>query len=240
MKKQILVGCSSFNNRLWKGIFYPEDLPGSKWFAFYCEHFDTYEMNSTFYKAPTLRVMQNWYHRAPEGFLFSVKVPKWITHIKRMKDCPEGLTEFYSICSDGLKEKLGFVLFQFPPSFHYSEERLQEIIGAVDPKFENVVEFRHNSWWISEVEATLSKHQVVVCSVDYPKLPRTVFSGSTSIYMRLHGSPQLFYSEYSSEELTRLKKEILETKAQKVMIYFNNTASTAGILNAIEMKKRFG
>lgn len=66
MKTSIRIGCSSFNNRLWKGIFYPEDLPGSKWFAFYCEHFDTYEMNSTFYKAPTLRVMQNWYRKAPE------------------------------------------------------------------------------------------------------------------------------------------------------------------------------
>ena len=63
MKNDILIGCSSYNNRFWKGIFYPENLPTSRWFDYYCQHFDTYEMNGTFYKAPTIRVMDNWYKK---------------------------------------------------------------------------------------------------------------------------------------------------------------------------------
>lgn len=239
MKKEILIGCSSFNNRLWKGVFYPEDLPGAKWFEYYCRHFNTYEMNGTFYKAPTLRVMQNWYKKAPQGFVFSVKAPKWITHIKRLKDCKEDLTNFYTVCSDGLREKLGYVLFQFPPGFHFSEDRLNDIVKMLDSTFRNVVEFRHESWWIPQVEAILSSHQITVCSVNYPKLPTSVFEASGTIYVRMHGNPKLFYSQYSVADLQQLENEIEKTDAERAMVYFNNTASTAGILNAQEMKKRF-
>lgn len=74
-KEDINIGCSSFYNSYWKGVFYPEDLPKKEWFAYYCKHFNTYELNATFYRFPTLKSLQNWYDKSPQDFLFSVKAP---------------------------------------------------------------------------------------------------------------------------------------------------------------------
>lgn len=238
MKKNITIGCSSYNNRYWKGIFYPEDLPSAKWFEYYCQHFDTFEINATFYKFPTLRIMENWYKKAPENFRYAVKAPKLITHTKKFIDCETQLAEFYHACSAGLKEKLGYVLFQFPPGFHYDSEKLKNIIANLNPRFKNVLEFRHESWWITEVWNLLSKNNITFCSVNYPNLPSTIFSSDAVVYVRLHGKPQLFYSPYTTAELTDLAEELNNSKqTQKAVVYFNNTASTAGILNALELKQ---
>lgn len=238
MNKKITIGCSSFNNRYWKGVFYPDDLPASQWFDYYCRHFNTYEMNGTFYRFPTLKVMENWYHKAPDDFLFSVKVPKEITHIKKCVDCDGRIAEFYNVCEKGLKDKLDSVLFQFPPSYDYQPQRLEDIIAALHPDFNNVVEFRHESWWIPEVLATLTLNGITFCSVSYPKLPPTIFTDYPKVYIRLHGTPKLFYSTYTSDELAVLKEVIVKTvRPQKVTVFFNNTASIYGIENALELKE---
>lgn len=236
MKKELLIGCSSFNNLYWKEKFYPEDIPRSKWFDYYCTHFDTYEMNGTFYKFPTVKTLENWYHKTPDHFLFSVKAPKDITHNRKFIDCGVLIEEFYTICKKGLQHKLGCVLFQLPPSYEYSPEKLNGIVQQLDLNFKNVLEFRHSSWWIPEVWNELSKSKITFCSVSYPKLPETVFAEFETVYIRLHGKTKLFYSSYSTEELVGLKKIIGKSEAIKtVFIYFNNTAGIAGILNALEM-----
>ena len=237
MKKDIFIGCSSFNNLYWKKIFYPENIPKTKWFDYYCTHFDSYEMNGTFYKFPTLKTMENWFSKTPDNFLFSVKAPKEITHIRKFTDSENLIEDFYSVCKNGLRNKLGCILFQLPPSYVYTQENLLKIINQMDPSFNNVIEFRHESWWIPAVWDELSKNNITFCSVSHPKLPDTVFSESQIIYIRLHGKTNMFYSNYSAEELTSLKELINKSKAGKsVFIYFNNTASVAGILNALEMK----
>jgi uncharacterized protein YecE (DUF72 family) len=231
MKKDILIGCSSYNNRFWKGVFYPENLPTSRWFDYYCQHFNTYEMNGTFYKAPTIRVMDNWYKKTPDHFIFSVKAPKEITHIKKFIDCADTLSEFYKVCETGLKEKLGPILFQFPPSYDFTTERLHNIINNLDTNFQNVIEFRHKSWWHPEVFESLKFHKISFCSVSYPGLPEDILTDFPFTYIRFHGSKKLFYSRYSSEELENVKKQITDKSG---FVYFNNTASDAGILNALE------
>jgi uncharacterized protein YecE (DUF72 family) len=237
MKPNLHIGCSSFSNSYWKKIFYPENIPSSKWFEYYCTHFNTYEMNGTFYKFPTLKAMENWYAKTPEDFLFSVKVPKEITHLKKFIGCEELIKDFYAVCSNGLKHKLGPVLFQFPPGFHFSLENLNLVISQLDLKYENVIEFRHESWWIPEVWEALAKKNITFCSVSHPQLPETVFTTFPTIYIRLHGRTRMFYSDYSPEELSRINDVISQHKTKPVFIYFNNTASTAGILNALELKK---
>jgi uncharacterized protein YecE (DUF72 family) len=234
MKKEVLIGCSSFNNRFWKGIFYPENIPASKWFDYYCQHFDTYEFNGSFYKFPTVRIFENWYNKTPEHFIFSVKAPKEITHIRKFIDCENLISEFYQICETGLKEKLGAVLFQFPPSYRFSPENLQGIIQNLDLNFKNVIEFRHESWWIPEVWDAFAVNNITFCSVSHPQLPNTIFVQFPLVFIRLHGTPKMFYSSYSEEELIRIKNEISDKKG---FIYFNNTASEAGILNALELKR---
>jgi uncharacterized protein YecE (DUF72 family) len=194
-------------------------------------------MNGTFYKFPTLKIMENWYQKVPDDFLFSVKAPKEITHTKIFIDCEILIKDLYSVCSNGLKHKLGCVLFQLPPSFQFSNEKLLLIISQLDLKFNNVIEFRHPSWWIPEVWDELSKNNITFCSVSHPKLPETVFTQFPVIYIRLHGNPKMFYSEYSAEELNEMNAIVQSKKEQPAFVYFNNTASSAGILNALEMKK---
>lgn len=234
MKKKQSIGCSSFNNRFWKGILYPDNLSGSRWFEFYCQYFSTYEFNGSFYKFPTVKVFENWYKKTPESFIFSVKAPKEITHFKKFVDCEYLINEFYKVCETGLKDKLGCVLFQFPPSYQYSIEKLHQIIGNLDLKFRNVIEFRHESWWNQDVFDAFQDNKITFCSVSHPQLPRTIFKDSPLIYIRLHGVPKMFYSSYSAKELLEIKDAICLKSA---FVYFNNTASEAGILNALELKK---
>lgn len=233
MKNEVLIGCSSYNNRFWKGIFYPDNMSGSGFFAFYCQYFNTYEFNGSFYKFPTVKIFDNWYEKAPENFIFSVKAPKEITHIRKFNDCENLLSEFYHVCQTGLKEKLGCVLFQFPPSYSFTSEKLHDIIGKLDLNFKNVIEFRHQSWWNQEVWDAFLAHNITFCSVSHPQLPQTIFKDFPLIYIRLHGIPKMFYSSYDAKELLDIKDA---TDLKSAFVYFNNTASEAGILNALELK----
>ena len=125
-----------------------------------------------------------------------------------------------------------------PPSFHYREEHLEQLITTVDSQFLNVVEFRHESWWTEEIFETLRKKNIVFSGVSFPKnIPDDfIINNSKSVYYRLHGVPVLFKSEYSEEELKKLAKEIKKAK-QDVFIFFNNTWGTAALKNALYLKK---
>lgn len=236
-KENIITGCSSFNETYWKGVFYPEDLPRKDWFAFYCRHFNTYEMNGTFYKFPTHKSLAPWHAKAPEGFLFSVKMYKGVTHYKKFMDCEREIGEFYDVCHNNLKKKLGCILFQLPPSFSYSEEKLQLILDALDYGFTNVVEFRNISWWREEVYTAFRKKGVVFCSVSYPSLPDEVVSTTAIGYIRLHGVPKLFYSGYDEAALEKWHADMIRQDWGKSFIYFNNTAAIEGIQNALLFEK---
>ena len=238
MKSRIYIGCSGFSNRDWKGFFFPEELPPKEQLNFYATQFNTVEINSTFYRRPRPQTLQNWYERTGEDFKFFIKIPKTITHIKRLKDTAAETTDFCNHIHNGIKEKLAGFLFQMPPSFHYSEEHLEQLIKTVDFRFLNVVEFRHKSWWTEEIFETLKKKNIVFSGVSFPKdIPDDfIINNSKSVYYRLHGVPVLFKSEYSVEELEKLAKEIRKAK-QDVFVFFNNTWGIAALKNALYLKK---
>ncbi len=235
--KSIHIGTSGYTNFRWQGIFYPADIPRSKWFEYYTTHFDSFEINSTFYKFPTVRTLRSWYRKSPDNFIFAVKAPKIITHIKRFADCSELIDQFCMICRDGLGDKLGPILFQFPPSFRYSEENLALITAHLNTSFKNVLEFRNNGWWNNPVFDTLSQNNISFASVSYPNIPDQIIDNREVNYIRLHGVPQLFYSEYGAEFIRNLKMQILKLKAAETFIFFNNTASAAGITDALLLKE---
>lgn len=237
MSKEWRIGCSGFYNKHWKGIFYPDDLPQSKFFNFYSEKFNTLELNVTFYRFPKAETMKKWYDKSPEGFDFAVKAPKLITHMKKLNDCERLMEDFYAACENGLKEKLGCTLFQFPPSFKFTDERLEQIVKNLKSGFNNVVEFRDISWWNKKVYECLSENKIIFCSVNHPKLPDDIVINSDIVYIRLHGNPQIFYSKYSKKELENIYNTLnKKRKIKRIYIYFNNTASNAGIENAIEFQ----
>lgn len=236
-KNAVHIGCSSYATASWQPLFFPEGLPKKQWFEYYCTYFNTYELNATFYRFPTQKSLESWYHKAPEGFILSIKIPKIITHIKRLEGCKDDIAKFYDVARVGLREKLGCVLFQLPPSFTYSPERLEAIISAMNPEFANVVEFRNESWWREDVMEILESNDISFCSVNYPKLPTAVMKTTQTGYVRMHGNPKLFYSEYTQEQVKILYSAVISKNFKQVYIYFNNTASTAGIINALQAKK---
>ncbi len=239
-KDKLYIGCSSYATASWKTLFYPEGLPRKEWFEYYSQHFNTYEFNGTFYKFPTVQNLLSWHDRVSDNFKFSIKVPRLITHIKRLEGCKKEIDEFYRISEEGFKNKLACVLWQLPPSFSFSEDKLQSVIKAVNPNFKNVVEFRHESWWRKYAISTLKENNIIFCNVNYPQLPTTIQQTAPTGYIRMHGNPRLFYSEYTKEDVETLYQEISKVGFKEIYIYFNNTASTAAIINALQLKTSSG
>jgi uncharacterized protein YecE (DUF72 family) len=226
------TGCSGFHYKEWKNVFYPDGLPQSRWFGFYCTHFNTLELNVTFYKFPTERSLSKWYSSSPDDFRFSVKVPRAITHYKKFNDCEKMLDDFYNSVQTGLMQKLGCILFQLPPQVVYSGEFLEKMLGLIDPSFKNVIEFRHPSWWDPAVFDTLQEHGIIFCGTSYPGLPNGIVKNSDTLYYRLHGVPVLYKSPYPAVFLRKLEKDMSKMKPKETWVYFNNTWGTAAIENA--------
>ncbi|MBD0295957.1 MAG: DUF72 domain-containing protein [Flavisolibacter sp.] len=232
------IGCSGFYYKSWKEVFYPKGWPQKKWFDYYWQHFSTIEINNTFYRFPELQTVKSWYDRSPEGFVFSIKVPKIITHEQQFVETELLLQEFYALIHQGFAEKLGAILFQLPPHFSYDTEKLHLMIKQLDPAFTNVVEFRNESWWRPDVYALLQKHNITFCSVSYPGLTNDVIRNTSTVYYRFHGVPRLYFSEYNTDFLRHVFHLIDEDpKVENAFIFFNNTAVAAALPNARYMQE---
>jgi uncharacterized protein YecE (DUF72 family) len=231
------IGCSGFHYKEWKNVFYPDKLAQRKWFDYYSERFYTIELNVTFYRFPQLAFLQNWYQKSPDEFLFAVKVPRLITHFKQLKDCERYLSDFYGTIREGLKNKLGPVLFQFPPKLGYSDEILERIVTQLDLSFTNAIEFRHQDWWNDDVYKALGRKKIIFCGISHPSLPDEAIVNTSKAYYRFHGVHKLYYSSYSEEKLREIAFQLKANKKLKeVYIYFNNTASVAAIENITRLK----
>lgn len=231
------IGCSGFHYKHWKGTFYPGDLPQKKWFAYYNERFKTLELNVTFYRFPRLPALQEWYEKSSEDFVFSVKVFKGITHYRQFINCEQMLADFYGLIQEGLKEKLGCVLFQMPPRMQYKPEKLEQIVENLDLSFSNVLEFRHETWWNAEVFQKLAKHKIAFCGQSHPQLPEDVISTSKTLYYRFHGVPELYRSSYPTKTLKQFIKQVEENKnLTEAFVYFNNDSLGYAIDNAFELE----
>ena len=233
------IGCSGFHYKEWKEAFYPKGLPQRKWFDYYCTHFNTLELNVTFYRFPQVSFLENWYQKSPEGFIFSIKAPRLITHYKKFNDTRQLLDDFYGTAREGLKDKLGPVLFQFPAQVKYEEALLQRIIEQLDNAFTNVLEFRDTGWWREDVYRLLAAHNIVFCGMSHPSLPDQAIVNTATAYYRFHGVPTLYYSEYPVPFLDRIYQEIESCSTIKTAyLYFNNTAALAAIHNAGYLRDR--
>ena len=220
------IGCSGFLYDHWRKNFYPEDLSKNYWLEYYSKHFSTVELNVTFYKLPDRETFSKWYLSTTEGFVFSLKGSRFITHIKKLKDCAEPVEAFFSRALL-LKEKLGVILWQFPPSLTLDLERLEDFIELLEPyEMKNTFEFRNKTWINKKVVDLLKKKNVALCMADWPdfldKLPLT----ANFVYIRRHGQEGSYATEYSKELLNKDAKRIKVYLRQKkdVFIYFNNDA----------------
>ncbi|HYJ64156.1 MAG TPA: DUF72 domain-containing protein [Parafilimonas sp.] len=234
---QYFIGCSGFYNKDWKEVFFPKGLPQSKWFEFYCTQFNTLELNTTFYRFPRIEILQKWYDKSPADFKFSVKAPRLITHYKQFNDVARLLHDFYTSVQEGLREKLGCVLFQLPARIAYSEAFLQRITQNLDNSFKNVIEFRHISWWNQFVFVELAKHNISFCSISIKNLPAEIIANTSLLYYRFHGIKKLYFSEYTKQTIKNFGDELKrQININTAYIYFNNTATIAAINNGRYLK----
>ncbi len=229
------IGCSGFYYKEWKEIFYPAKLPQKQWFEYYCQHFNTIEINSSFYKQPSPKSFAAWYQTSPPDFLFTIKAPRTITHYGKFNHTKELSADFYDVASEGLKEKLGCVLFQMPPSLSYTEERLNLILENLDKRFNNVIEARHLSWWDPTVIQELKKHRISFSGISYPSaLPEDIIQDNDPVYYRFHGKPVLYKSQYPEEQLRDFVSQVNQHK-KRIYVYFNNTWGNAALINARQL-----
>ncbi len=234
----IRIGTSGWYYEHWRELFYPADLPKSKWFEYYAQHFNTVEINNTFYHQPKDKSVQRWHDLAPAGFLYAAKANRYITHIRKLKDCSEELRRFFDNISL-LKRKLGPVLYQLPPSLHKDLERLAAFVKLFPKRKIAVFEFRHKSWYSYDTYELLGKHNIAFCIHDMPgkESPRVVTSDI--IYIRFHGTSGRYAGNYPKSELQDWVKW-LKTRAKNaraIYVYFNNDAHGHAIKNAKQLEK---
>lgn len=235
--KRVHIGCSGWFYWDWRGIFYPEDIPRTKWFSHYAENFDTVELNAPFYSWPTLGTVRRWSKQAEpyDEFVYTVKVSELITHIRRFDDTRELVLDFGYI-ADLLGPRFGCFLFQLPPSFTFTPARLSAIVSHLDPTRRNVVEFRHPSWWNDSVYQSFREHRIIFCSCSGPRLPDELVKTADEIYVRFHGIHQWYRHDYTLEELELWSQRIRVSEAEQSWIYFNNDRDGYAIKNAKQLR----
>lgn len=192
----IYIGTSGFSYPEWKGLFYPADLPNTEMLHFYGQTFSTVELNNTFYRYPGEDTLAQWAAAVPDGFRFSVKAHRRITHLKRLHDIDGDLAFLYERIRR-LGSRLGVILFQLPPSLRYSQELLEGWLAGLRPGAGAVVEFRHPSWRQDTVYRQLDSHRITLCiaETDEEEQPKEVVGPLA--YLRLHKS------RYTEADLTR-------------------------------------
>ena len=237
-KENLYIGCSGFYNNDWKGSLYPEDAKSKDFLTLYSKAFNCVEINSTFYRKPTAKTLKKWADETPEDFRFFIKIPKTVSHEKRLEGCKAEIAEFCTHIQSHLKEKLSGFLYQFPPSFKNTQENIDLILNNLDYSYLNVIEFRHESWWRDEIFKLLRENHVIFSGVSFPgNLPEEVIvSHADILYYRLHGKPVLYKSEYSEEFIRNLAEKIRNFNRQS-FIFFNNTWGTAAIKNSLYLKE---
>lgn len=205
----------------------------------YATVFNAVEINSSFYRPHRRATYQKWAQSVPQGFRFSVKVPKAVTHTARLQEYGDLLSAFAEQVS-GLDDKLGAVLVQLPPSLHFEAEVARAFFADLRGKLAApvVCEPRHASWFGAEAGALLSDVGVARVAADPAKVPEAARPGGAAgaVYYRWHGSPRIYYSSYSEEELARLAKA-LSGFGGKRWVIFDNTAAGAALDNALELRR---
>ena len=233
----VRIGCSGFLYDHWRGSFYPEDLPRNRWLDYYCKYFSTVELNVTFYRLPERETFAKWYLSTPEDFVFSLKGSRFITHVKKMKNCEEPIEAFFSRASV-LKEKLGVILWQLPPTFNLDLERFKEFLDALRPHgIKNTFEFRNKTWINKKIFALLEKENVAFCMADHPDFLNNLPVTADFVYIRRHGEAGGYATSYNTESLKEDAKFIKANLKNKkdVFMYFNNDAFGYAPNNATEL-----
>ena len=238
MKKYI--GCSGFHYDHWKKDFYPEDLPKEKWLEYYADHFNTVEINNTFYNMPEVNDIKTWRDQTPDDFRFTVKANRYFTHMKKLKmdrEFSDSLQDFQDTLHE-FGDKLGCVLWQIPENLHKDVSKLDSFSEALDMSMNHVLEFRHKSWFTKKIYNLMEDNELSFCILSAPgDLPDDIITTSKTAYARFHGAKEWYEYHYSDKELESWKKRLQEPDGiDELYIYFNNDPNAWSVENATRFK----
>jgi uncharacterized protein YecE (DUF72 family) len=219
---KIHVGTSGYSYKEWKGIFYPEKISPKEMLRFYSERLGAVEINNTFYHMPTRAVLSSWAEQVPDNFIFAIKAPQVITHLKRLRDVGEEAEYLFNSLSV-LERKLGPILFQFPGSFRADKPALKGFLGLIPASMPCAFEFRSLSWHTAEILELLREKRHSLCITDADENPaEEIISTAPWGYLRLR------QSDYSDADLLQWGERVLSQKWEKAFVFFKHEEEATG------------
>ena len=236
----LYVGTSGWQYRDWRGVLYPDGLPQRAWLEHYAGSFPTVEANNAFYRLPARAVFERWRDQTPPGFVMAVKVSRYLTHVRRLRDPGEPVARLVERAA-GLGDRLGPYLLQLPPTLQVDLDRLDACLRAFPRAARVAVEPRHESWWTDKVRAVLERREAALCWADRRGHPITpLWETAGWGYVRLHegtASPRPSYGRTAlSTWLDRIASAWPPTRAD-TYVYFNNDAGGAAVRNARTVRR---
>lgn len=225
--KSIRIGCSGYGYRGWRGVLYPNDLKRDAWFDHYATIFSCVEINNTFYKLPDTDALDTWRERAPSGFTYALKLNRYGTHNKHLKDVDEWLLRFTDRAAR-LGDTLGPILVQLPRQWHVDAHRLEDFIDAIPGEMRFAFEFRHPSWYCDEVYGLLAEANAALVLHDLLEQAQQHKVTADWTYLRFHGpDPNNPYTgSYSHQSLSAQAGFITgrANEGRESFAFFNNDA----------------
>ncbi len=236
------VGCSGWNYRDWRERVYPKGLPTGRWLEHYAGLFDTVEVNSTFYRLASRSAVEGWVRQTPADFVFAAKASRYLTHMKKLTDMEQGVVRYYERIEPLVDaDKLGPVVWQLPPWFRRDDDRLAEVLLQL-PSGRHCFEFRHPSWFTSDVYGLLHAHGAALVLGDHPERPFQSFELTAEwTLVRFHYGRRGRRGNYSQRELDAWAGRIAEWRSSvEVFAYFNNDWEGFAVRNALDLRSRLG
>jgi uncharacterized protein YecE (DUF72 family) len=227
---KLWIGTSGYSYSEWKGAFYPSDLPATKMFGFYAEHFATVEINATFYRMPTDKLIDGWVKGAPDGFRYTLKAPKIFTYTRRLKDCEQPLEVFLGRAAR-LGDRGAALLFHLPPYLHKDVPALKGFLSLIPRGTRAAFEFRSASWHDDEVFTALSDAGAALAISDSEKLTTPFVATTTWGYLRLRDEG------YGPADIARWHEQITAQKWDEAFVYFKHEDAGKGAQFALQMRE---
>ncbi len=235
----VRVGCSGWNYADWRGRVYPPGCPPRRWLEYYATLFDTVEVNSTFYRLARPEAVGRWLEQTPPGFLFTIKASRYLTHVRRLADMERGVERLYAGIAPLVESpKMGPVLWQLPANFHRDDDRLGSALERLPPG-RHCFEFRHPSWFCSEVFGLLHTHGVALVIGDDARRPLPPAPLTTDwTLIRFHYGSRGRRGNYSERELREWAARIADLRSEaEVLAYFNNDWEGFAVRNGRRLAK---
>ncbi len=235
----IAIGTSGWSYDSWRGPLYPQSLAKKDWLAFYAAHFNSIEINSGFYRTPTLEAVRSWREQTPRGFTFAWKASKFITHWKRLTERCENSIALMETRLAVLGPKVKIVLFQLPARFAKNTERLDSFLDMLPRHHRYAFEFRDDSWYADDVFALLRRRNVALCISDHADAPAPWFATAKHVYVRGHGPTGRYHGSYPLKTLRRWADvaRAWQAEGREVFVYFDNDQKAAAPKDALRLMK---